>query len=347
MTTLNELTNQQGTDLRAIFTNSDKTLHIIEDIENEVRAFVPDTSTPKGRKEIKSLAHKVSRSKTAIDSAGKDLVKGWKDQSKAVDADRKIIRDRLDALKNEVLIPVKRWEEEEAARLRKEEIRKEILADMDEAKQLDALFDRELLLKKEEQELRIRAEELARLERIAIEKEQEKARLIEQEKRIEEQRIESENIKKQLKIEAEKKKVADELHKKRIAEQAKIEAEKKAQKDIDDAIRKANAAEEAEKLAVLVAEKQRQDHKEAIAKAIAKTKLEAQRKVEKEEKEKADKLIKNQAIEKARAEQESNKKRVKNEILADLVNLGISNEQAKIAILAIEAGKVRNISINF
>ena len=58
----------------AVFTNNDQLDPLIEAIEKEARSLVPDVTTKKGRDAIASMAHKVARSKTYIDNAGKDLV---------------------------------------------------------------------------------------------------------------------------------------------------------------------------------------------------------------------------------------------------------------------------------
>ena len=49
---------------------------LIERVEQEARSAAIDISTKKGRDEVASLAHKIARSKTALDKAGKDLVAG-------------------------------------------------------------------------------------------------------------------------------------------------------------------------------------------------------------------------------------------------------------------------------
>jgi hypothetical protein len=89
-------------------------------LETEVRAqakTLADISKPKNRKAIASLAYKVARSKTALDDMGKDLAAEWKRLAGLVDADRRDLRDRLDALKAEVSAPLERYEAEEAARM--------------------------------------------------------------------------------------------------------------------------------------------------------------------------------------------------------------------------------------
>jgi colicin import membrane protein len=76
---------------------------ILSKLETEVRAVKRDISSAKGRKEIKSLAFKVARSKTALDEMGKDLNESKRAEINRVDAERRIIRERCDALKEEVL----------------------------------------------------------------------------------------------------------------------------------------------------------------------------------------------------------------------------------------------------
>ncbi|MEO1949279.1 hypothetical protein [Thioclava sp.] len=121
---MNDMTNTPGTglmlpagtDLAALFKDQAAVDPLIERIEKEVRAHVPDTSSAKGREAIKSLAYKVARSKTALDDAGKALNEEARAQINQVDAARRKIRDRLDALKDEARKPLTEWEEAEAAR---------------------------------------------------------------------------------------------------------------------------------------------------------------------------------------------------------------------------------------
>ena len=97
----------------AVFTTKEQLDPIIEAIEKEARSLVPDVSTRKGRDAIASMAHKVARSKTYIDNAGKDLVAELKALPKQIDESRRIVRDRLDALKDEVRRPLTEWEAEQ------------------------------------------------------------------------------------------------------------------------------------------------------------------------------------------------------------------------------------------
>ena len=83
-----------------------------EKVAQEVAGHEPDLSTDKGRKAIASLAYKVTRTKTAIDEAGKKLTEDKKKEIAAVDAERKAIREKLDALAAEVRKPLTDWETE-------------------------------------------------------------------------------------------------------------------------------------------------------------------------------------------------------------------------------------------
>lgn len=85
-------------------------------IKAEIDVFVPDVKTKKGRDAIASIAHKVARSKTALDNIGKELVAELKDAPKKIDAERKRMRDLLDLWKDEVRAPLTAWEEAEEAR---------------------------------------------------------------------------------------------------------------------------------------------------------------------------------------------------------------------------------------
>lgn len=89
----------------------------IERIRAEVTGHVPDLATDKGRKAIASLAFKVRKSRKALDDMGKELVDGLKEIPKKIDAERKRMRDTLDALADEVRAPLDEWEAAEQERV--------------------------------------------------------------------------------------------------------------------------------------------------------------------------------------------------------------------------------------
>lgn len=106
----------------AVFTQPDHIESILQQVEKEVNSFVPDVSTKKGRDAIASLGLKVAKTKTYLDGLGKDLVTEYKEVPKKIDASRKTVRDRLDALKEKVLLPKLEFEAEQE-RLKLEAVR--------------------------------------------------------------------------------------------------------------------------------------------------------------------------------------------------------------------------------
>lgn len=231
----------------AVFTNNEQLDPIIEKIEKEARSLVPDVSTKKGRDAIASMAHKVARSKTYIDNAGKDLVAELKALPKQIDESRRIVRERLDALKDEVRRPLTEWEAEqerikaeEAAKIKAEEDRKKFESDHEIALLMNDKHDREVAEKKAE----------AERQRIAHEEEL-KRQAAEQAKREAEEKAAAE-------LAAAKKREEDAIAAKAQAELLAKQAKERAEQEAKDAAAKA----EAEKKAAIEAE-QRKAHEEA------------------------------------------------------------------------------------
>lgn len=88
-----------------------------EAIKAEVSSHVPDLTTAKGRDAIRSLAMKVTKTKTAIDNAGKKLKEEAQKTVQAVDAARRSSRETLEPLAVEVRAPLTDWEERETLRI--------------------------------------------------------------------------------------------------------------------------------------------------------------------------------------------------------------------------------------
>jgi len=156
-----------------IYSEPGKVDPILEEITRKAKDFVPDTSTAKGRAEIKSMAYKVTQSKTYLDDLGKQLVADWKEKAKAVDVSRKKIRDTLDDLKNEVRKPLTDWEAEqerikeearlaEVARLEEEAKKAQYEKDETEAYEQNDFFNRRRELERKEKELEAQREEQRR-----------------------------------------------------------------------------------------------------------------------------------------------------------------------------------------
>lgn len=243
---------------------------ILKKLADEVRAIKTDISTPTGRKAVASLAHKIARSKTALDKLGKDLGETHYKSWKAITAERTRIETTLDALKDEVRKPLTDWENAEDDRVKGHEI---ALAELQgfavftsepTVEKIDSLL---CILEKHPprdwQEFSARAAE-ATVDVIAkltakraeiVQRETERAEL----ERLRREKAEQEQRARDAKIAAE------------AAARAKAEAEAKASREADEAARKAEQEKqkvEREKAAAIArAEKAEADKKAAAARA--------------------------------------------------------------------------------
>ena len=87
-------------DAPAIF-GEGQTGQVLDYIRSQVGDLVADMSTAKGRAEIKSVAYKITRSKTLLDDAGKAYAADLKKRVAAIDGNRRTIRDELDKLRDQ------------------------------------------------------------------------------------------------------------------------------------------------------------------------------------------------------------------------------------------------------
>nr|WP_234276070.1 hypothetical protein [Klebsiella aerogenes] len=245
----------------AVFTTKEQLDPIIEAIEKEARSLVPDVSTRKGRDAIASMAHKVARSKTYIDNAGKDLVAELKALPKQIDESRRIVRERLDALKDEVRRPLTEWEAEQE-RIKAEEamnaLHTEALVmneniDLQRAIQYEA--DHEMALLMNDKFDREREEQL----RLAEQAQRERDERLKQE--AAEQARRDAEAKHKAELEAAARREAEEKARAELAERQRIEAEQRAAREKQEAEARAErekaAAVEAERLKAKLAEEAR------------------------------------------------------------------------------------------
>ncbi|WP_217188820.1 coiled-coil domain-containing protein [Enterobacter soli] len=258
----------------AVFTTKEQLDPIIEAIEKEARSLVPDVSTRKGRDAIASMAHKVARSKTYIDNAGKDLVAELKALPKQIDESRRIVRERLDALKDEVRRPLTEWEAEQE-RIKAEEAMNAMHA---EALEMNIRFDQELAAKFEADH------EMALLMNKDVDRDrEEQRRLAEQAQRERDEQLKQEaaeqarrdaEAKHKAEIEAAARREAEEKARAELAERQRIEAEQRAAREKQEAEARAErekaAAVEAERLKAKQAEDARLAEQKRIADEQAK-----------------------------------------------------------------------------
>ncbi|MGH1594075.1 hypothetical protein ACRBEJ_08630 [Yersinia proxima] len=346
----------------AVFTQPDHIESILQQVEKEVNSFVPDVSTKKGRDAIASLGLKVAKTKTYLDGLGKDLVTEYKEVPNKIDASRKTVRDRLDALKEKVLLPKLEFEaEQERLKLEAERIAAEeaYSAMWQEAHDMDAVitiriaekaaakkeadhemallmndaFDRAQADKKAEDE-RLQKERDDRIAAEAAAKVKRDADLAAQQEREASARREAE-----LKLQAEQAE-RDRLGAIKQAEEDKRLAEIRRQNEI-------NEAEDRKALALVQAEREKQ---EAIAAEQHKAQEAADRiKREAQQKEDArlaeEKRIADEAA--ARAANVEHKRAINQQAVADLVAAGVPEECAVQCVKAIAKGQVSAIAITY
>ncbi|HIF8442800.1 hypothetical protein [Klebsiella pneumoniae] len=307
----------------AVFTNNDQLDPLIEAIEKEARSLVPDVTTKKGRDAIASMAHKVARSKTYIDNAGKDLVAELKALPKQIDESRRVIRERLDALKDEVRRPLTEWEAEQE-RIKAEEAMNALHV---EALAMNEDFDRQLAARIESDH------EMALLMNDAFDREQaDKA------------------------AEAERQRIAHEEEIKRLAAAAAArEVEQRAQREREEAALREAAlkaqAEQAERYRIAAEQKAEADKQAAIEAERRKAQEEADRiRREAEQREQA-RLAeeKRKADEQARREADvKHRKAVGTEIVKALMaNTSLTRDQAIEVLIAVKDGRIPRTGISY
>jgi len=312
---------QEATNALSIFTSGNVD-RLIGDIEGEVRSFVSDVDSAAGRKNIASLAHKVSRSKTALDALGKNLVGEWKLKSKAVDSERKQIRDRLDSLRDEVRAPLTEWEGAEKAKIEREKLAKELAEAHEQAAIEDDFFNRKKEIERKEAEQR-HAEfdrEVKRQEEIAEQKAKNDV-IAAESARIERE----EEIRQDAKAKAEREAEEQALAQKMINEKKIIEArvaEEKAKRDLEDLERR--------RLADLQEQEGRLKREQAEKGA-------EQRRKEAKEKAEIDR----------KAANKRHQKTINNGILKELLSIGISEDHAKEIIIKTAKKEIKNLNITY
>ena len=338
---------------------------IIGKVENETRAQAAglDISRPKDRAAMRSLAAKVASSKTLLDDMGKTLSDEWRKKAEAIHAERRTIRDRLDALKDEVRKPLTDYEEAEKLRIDGHE--QEILAlqamavfsaaepsAADVKRRMDAFDGRPA---RDWQEFVVRASAMAdavgrQLQDIldtAVRREAERAELarLRREQAEREQRERDERIAREAaeraRIDAETKARAEQERIEREARQAAEQAaaeQRRVEQEKADAERRAAAAEQARLAASAKAEADAKAAADAAERAkVAAVEAERQR------------IVDHQAFEaeqsRRREADKAHRAKINGEAKAALIAAGLSEAAAKSAVTAIASGQVPHTKI--
>lgn len=343
------------------FATKGKIEEMISRIEADVKSELHDVSTARGRKAIASLAYKVAQSKVALDNAGKKLTEDARAQIDAVNEERRKIKARLDALRDDVRKPLDDWEAKEAERVSALEARRDRLRDAqpadDTSEAIEALMRRieataiddswqefigQAATIKDNRLSTLRASldaakrrefeaaELARLrEEAAAREEADRARREAEEAeaaRVAEERAEAERA---ARIEKEKKDAA---------ERAAIEAERRAKEEAAKAQKEAEDRAEAERKAAAdrEAELQRQiEHERARAEAAAQAERD---RIAQERKASDDAKAKREA-------DASHRNKIAGDIAAALRTMAGNASPENIAE-ALIAGKIPHITVN-
>ena len=344
---------------------------ILDKIKGEVLSVVTDPTTEKGRKEIASLAHKVARTKVAMDEMGKSLTDEQRKFIESINAERRVIVAELDELKDQVRRPLTEYEEREKARVAGHEIRIAAIAAIDANLPTDSAGIAHLIAQAKVtnldgfDEFKSRAEmtlqaSLHRLESaFTIAKEDEDRRAAEEVRkrreeaeRLERERLEREQREAQIAAEA--------------AEKARIEAEQKAAEEA----RKAEEARETERRAkqerIAAAERQKAEAehqaKEAAERAerekaeadarhkreLAEAEFRAKEEAERQERNRLAAIEAERVAEEKRAANVKHRKSVIASVASSLAaELHLADELAGAVAEAIAAGKIPNVTIQF
>lgn len=316
------------------------TAELFERIAQEARSHVPDVTTKKGRDQIGSLALKISKSKTFIEKCGKELVAEQKAQIKLIDDDRIATVKKFDELRNEILAPRDAWEQAEKDRVAKHEHH---IATIRMVSTLATEADSEwtaLTIKEAIETLENRVIDSS------FEEYEEQAKLA----KFETLEVLRKALGVREKFEAEQ----AELERLRIAEQQRIQQEREAQIAREAAEKATREAEEKARFEAERVQREKLEAEQREARLKAEKEAAELRAVQAAENER--KRIEAEQVAKAEAEREAaeareadvaHKKQICSEALKGLTDLGVSVDQGKAILNAINKGLVPHVSIKF
>lgn len=306
-------------------------------IEAEIDALVPDVSTAKGRDAIKSLAFKVTKTKTYIDATRKVITEEARKQVDEVNAAGRVIWDRLEGLAATARKPLTDWEQAEKDRVQQvadwfaAAERALVILNDDTS---DAVAERVSAYEAMTLNAAIFGDSLERADAVRHQTIEvlraAHARLVQDEA----DRAELARLREAAAARDEEQRLAKEAEEAK----AKAEADAKAAEEREAQIAR-QAAEDAKAEAARLAQKALDDQAAAHQAELARLQKIAD-----------DKAAAEAAEAEAAAQREKNRAHVAKVMGAAklaLMGLGVSEEQAREIVRAIKAGSVPNITINF
>lgn len=313
---------------------------LFERVSENARSVVFDMGVKKDRESLKSFAYSLARIKTTVDNHGKELVSGIKQQAAVIDADRKFWRDNMELLQEEIRKPLTDFEQAEKDRVAKHEttisvIRMPLSLIQNEDSEWTAQSIKDAISELENRVIDSSFEEYEEQAKLAKFETLETLRktLMEREKyEAEQAELERLRLAEQARLQRE--------HEERIAreaaEKATREAEEKARFEAERVQREKLEAEQRE--ARLKAEKEAAELRAVQAAENERKRIEAEQVAKAEAERKAAE---------AREADVAHKKQICSEALKGLTDLGVSVDQGKAILNAINKGLVPHVSIKF
>lgn len=356
---LAELIRQVEDNPAIILTDRSKFEAYFAHVEGEALAAPVDLSSKAGRDKIAAAAYGVARRKTAIDNAGKQLTEDWRRKTKIVNEVRNEVKERFDALRDQVRQPLTDWEAAEDARKAEadriidllqgaatvlaNETSADVQARLDHVRGIN--LNDEVLGARIDMATDLRDEAVKALTEAAArlqEQERERAELaqLRREKEEREAREQAERAEASRRQEEERRRVAAE---ERVARE-RAEAADRARREAEEAADRARQEEleriEREKQAAIDAANERARKAEAEASAERERIAQAQAAREAEERRQEEERTRREA-------DRSHRTKVMTAAKQAIMTCGVPEETAKTVVLAIKAGEVPHVSMAF
>ena len=340
----------------ALFTEGQGVAELLADIRQKATSLVPDITTAKGRKEIASIAYAVAKTKTYLDGLGKEQTDKFKEIPKRIDANRKQIRDTLDALKDEVRAPLTQYEAAEAARVAALQSRLARLNELGSSASIEiAASDLQAMLREvvDESVLDDSWQELLPQATVARELAAKRiGEVLAARQKYEAEQAELEQLRQK---QAEQERIdRDRQIAEQAAEQARLQEENRQRLELEAA---QHREQEAQRQALAAREREEQARRDAEAAELARQQAEANaarqaeeaaaRAAEQERQRIADEQRQKAAEDAARAADMEHRRTINNAILMDLMGLGIDEGKAINLIKHIASNKIDHLTINY